>query len=328
MKDRLAAAAVLCALIALTFSAAEATESARSALVTCARIILPSLFPFFVLSGLLESLGLPERLGKNLSAPAERLFGVSGCGAAAMLVGLTGGYPLGAACAADLTAHGRIGREEAERLLGFCNNTGPAFLIGAVGGGVFHSASVGLLLYFSHVLAAILGGLILRKKQAGISSAPAPRIKAEPFSAAFPHAVSQAVSSVLIVCGYVVCFTVLLCLLDGRGLLSILAGHIAAACGLELHTAGALLYGFFEIGSAIARLQNAAATPENLSAAAAIIGWGGLSVHCQTAAVLSESALSLRFHCFGRLLSALLSCAIVYGVSRFLQALGILSLIL
>ena len=45
-----------------------------------------------------------------------------------------------------------IGKEEAERLLGFCNNSGPAFIVGAVGAGIFGSPSVGLALYGIHIL--------------------------------------------------------------------------------------------------------------------------------------------------------------------------------
>ena len=91
----------------------------------------------------------------------HRLFGVSGPGCAALILGLMAGYPLGAASAAGLVQRGEIKREEGERLLGFCNNSGPAFLLGAAGAGVFGSAKAGILLYISHVLAALTAGFLL-----------------------------------------------------------------------------------------------------------------------------------------------------------------------
>ena len=86
------------AMLALCFSGAAVMDSARAALSVCAGTILPSLFPFFVLSILLSRLGVPRRIGRRLSPLAGRLFGVSGAGLTALPVGLLGGYPMGAAC--------------------------------------------------------------------------------------------------------------------------------------------------------------------------------------------------------------------------------------
>ena len=315
MKNRLAIAGTLCALISLIFAAGAAADSARSAIGVCAQLILPSLFPFFVLSILLNKLGLPAKLGRRLEKIAQKLFGVSGSGMTALLIGLTGGYPLGAGYIADMLENGSIGRGEGERLLAFCNNSGPAFLIGAVGVGVFHSAQIGLFLYAVHAAAAVLAGLLLRKKQDAFpknEAAPSDL----PFSVAFPQAVRQAVSSVLAVCGFVVCFTVLIALLDVRGHFSLLATHLAAAGHMELQTARALLTGFWEIGSAVGAMQGLSPSPLNLCVSAAILGWGGLSVHFQTAAVLCDAELSMKKHLLGRLLSAGLSAALCLAACR------------
>ena len=142
----LAALAAVAAALALITCSAEAMDGARRSLALCAEVLIPSLFPFFVLSGLIQELGLPSRLGRLAAPGMHRLFGVSGPGCAALILGLMAGYPLGAASAAGLVQRGEIKREEGERLLGFCNNSGPAFLLGAAGAGVFGSAKAGILL--------------------------------------------------------------------------------------------------------------------------------------------------------------------------------------
>ena len=101
-------------------------------------------------------------LGERLSGFAEKAFRVSGAGCTALLLGLLGGYPLGAAYIAGLRESGAVGGEEAGHLLAFCNNSGPAFFLGALGTGVFGSPRLGLLLYAVHVCAALLTGLLLR----------------------------------------------------------------------------------------------------------------------------------------------------------------------
>ena len=311
MKNKFALTGTLCALAALIFSSRAVIESARYALGLCARLILPSLFPFFVLSILLGKLGLPQRLGRLLARPAEKLFGVSGAGASALFAGLTGGYPLGAAAVADMAAYGVIDEKEAGRLLAFCNNSGPAFLIGAVGVGVFSSPAAGLLLYTSHLLAALLTGLLLRGRSNDLHKSV--NIVTEiPFYVAFPTAVREAVTATLSVCGFVVCFTVLVGMLDARGYLSLAAERLAVLTGGQAQSIRALFTGFFELGSGVGALQGLALTPGHLALAAALVGWGGPSVHCQTAAVLCDCAADLRLHLLGRLLSAALSAALVY----------------
>ena len=311
MKNKFALTGTLCALAVLIFSSRAVIDSARYALGLCAGLILPSLFPFFVLSILLGKLGLPQRLGRLLARPAEKLFGVSGVGASALFAGLTGGYPLGAAAVADMAAYGVIDEKEAGRLLAFCNNSGPAFLIGAVGVGVFSSPAAGLLLYASHLLAALLTGLLLRRRSNDLHKS-VNIVMETPFYVAFPAAVREAVTATLSVCGFVVCFTVLVGMLDARGYLSLAAERLAALTGGQVQSIRALFTGFFELGSGVGALQGLALTPGHLALAAALVGWGGLSVHCQTAAVLCDCAADLRLHLLGRLSSAALSAALVY----------------
>lgn len=308
MKEKLTGAAVAAALVALCFSGQAVMDAARGALAVCAGTILPSLFPFFVLSILLSRLGVPQRLGRRLAPLAGRLFGVSGAGLTALPVGLLGGYPMGAACVAELLGLREIERDEAERLLLFVNNSGPAFLIGAVGAGVFGSTKAGFLLYGAHAAAAVLTGLLFSRP--GSSSSPVEQKPGEAFAAAFPAAVRQAVSAVLTVCGFVVCFSVLLGLLESRGLFSLL--------GISTPERRVLASGLFEIGSAVGAMRGLSLSPAHLSLAAGVLGWGGLSVHCQTAALFADSEISLRRHMLGRLCSALLSALVAGALAPLL----------
>ena len=133
-------------LISLLIRPGAAQAAVRDAIVTCGGLIIPSLFPFFVAVGLLTRLGATDGLSKMLAPICMRLFGVSGSGAAAFITGITAGYPIGAAHIAELHKNGAVSSDEAGRLLIFCNNSGPAFIIGAAGIGVFGSVKAGLFL--------------------------------------------------------------------------------------------------------------------------------------------------------------------------------------
>lgn len=310
---------VLCALAmfaALIVSAQAVAASCRDALRLCGEVIIPSLFPFFVMSLLLNKLGLPQLVSSVLAPAAGRLFGVSGAGASALIIGLTGGYPLGAAYIADMLSSGVIARREGERLLAFCNNSGPAFIMGAVGAGVFASARVGVYLYITHILAAVLTGVIMRLLARGeeISAPGKTEARSAPasFGEALPEAVRGAVSAVLNVCGFVVAFSVLVGVLDREGFFSLAVGRIAALTGWELRWTRALLTGLLELGGGVGAMHGLGISPANLALAAFLVGWGGVSVHFQTASVIAESGIKGALHFAGRLISACIGGVIAY----------------
>ena len=292
MNRKLAVTAALCAMAALIFSAKEAAAACLNALELCGRMIIPALFPFFVLSILLNRLGLPGMLGKVFAPFASRLYGISGAGASALLIGLTGGYPLGAAYIADMERQGSITASEGERLLGFCNNSGPGFFLGVCGTAVFGSARAGAYLYLIHVGAALVTGILLRR-DLGLPRRKAVSRQRAPFdlAAALPAAVQGSFAAVGSVSAFVIFFMVLLRLLS-------LVPALAALPPLPR----AALFGFMEMTNGVNALP---ATRTGFVLCAAIMNWGGLSVQAQTRALLAGSALSARRCVIGKAVQAL-----------------------
>ena len=68
----------------------------------------------------------------------------------------------GAKVSKDLYNSGLCSKIEAERLIAFTNSSGPLFIIGAVGTGMFLDAKIGLLLFITHFFASITVGLIFK----------------------------------------------------------------------------------------------------------------------------------------------------------------------
>lgn len=303
----LAGAAIFAALLIYPLDAASA---AKSALSLCAELIVPSLFPFFVAAITLSELGFADMLGMLLSPAAAKLFGVSGKGATAFFVGITGGYPLGAAYIAELYKSETVSRAEAERLLPFCSNSGPAFIIGAVGVGIFSSSAVGIFLYAVHIAAAIVGGIIFGGEPVDRKNDCLSRNIG--FASALTEAVKRSVTSILYVCGFVVAFSVFVELLQGFGPFSELSAMLSGAFGCELSWGKALLRGIFELGSGVGAMSGLALLPENLALAAFLLGWGGFSVHFQTFSLLRDTDIKTARYMIGRLIIALIAAIIAY----------------
>lgn len=277
-------------LVLLLLDSSGARSAMQMALLLCLRSVIPSLFPFLVVSSLLLSLGFGELVSRPLEGLMRPLFGIGGAGASALILGLVGGYPVGAKTAADLCRAGSLSKAEAERLLAFCNNSNPAFLISVLGLGIFGSARVGVWLWLIHLLSALLTGLLFRRTSRPIPSAPRRRGEMPSpvsFSAALVGSVQGALSAILNICAFVTFFYVLVQPLKALG-----------------GTAGTLLVGFTELFSVTPLLS-----PDRTGfvLAAGLVGWGGLSVLCQTMAVLSGSGLSAKNCLRGKAVQGILS---------------------
>ncbi|MBU5436322.1 nucleoside recognition domain-containing protein [Pseudoflavonifractor sp. MSJ-37] len=313
-RDLILGAGVLCAALALLLYPTEAMEGAKQGLRLCYNVIIPSLFPFFVLSALVVELGLAAGLGRMLEGIMRPLFRVDGVCASAFVLGAIGGYPVGAKTAIDLYQQGMCSKTEAERLLAFCNNSGPAFILGVVGTGVFSSGRVGLLLYLTHAAASLCVGILFRfYKGAGGRAAGTgvrPQFQAKRFPAALTRSVQSAASSALNICAFVVFFTVTIRLLSLSGAMAALSGALSVLPGLDRVWAERLLTGLLEISSGVWTLSGDGPLPGRLSMAAFLLGWAGISVHCQVLSFLGESGLSAKTYLAGKALHGILASAL------------------
>jgi len=227
------------------------------------------------------------------------LFRLPGSAGSAVLLGLVGGYPIGARTTAELYQTRRLTRDEAQRLLTFCNNSNPVFLISVLGCGVFGSVRTGVWLWLIHVVSAMLTGLLLARCGTAASRI-SPLLPAPPepsFCAALVRSVREAAGGMLSLCAFVVLFYVL-------------ASPLAALGGRW----GPLLVGFVELFSLTPLLT---ADTFGFVLAAACSGWGGLSVLFQTAAVLEGSRLSLRPCLAGKAVQGALSAVLAAILSGY-----------
>ncbi len=315
VRDALLGVVLVLAAVSLVVWPQQSMEAASAGLGLCANVIIPSLFPFFVLSGLVVELGLAGYVGRVLERVMVPLFRVPGCCASALALGFIGGYPVGARTAIHLYETGFCSKTEAERLLAFCNNSGPAFILGVVGAGVFRDSRVGALLYLAHVLASVCVGLMFRfykwrEGSGSVGRSPHPPIGARRLSAAFTDTVKNAFLSTLNICAFVLFFTVVIRMLTASGVLPALAkglGILLAPFGMTEEWGRRLLMGVLELTSGVWSLTGEGSLSGRLSMAAFMLGWAGISVHCQVLSFLGDSGLSVGAYLTGKLLHGGLS---------------------
>ena len=320
-RDFVLGIALLCAGTALVLYPTQSMDAGRQGLQLCFNVIFPSLFPFFVLSSLVVELGMARYLGQALERVMLPLFRVGGPGISALVLGFVGGYPVGARTAIRLYETKQLTKSEVQRLLAFCNNSGPAFILGVVGTGVFGSGTVGLLLYFVHMAASVCVGLLFRFYGNPATERPltsqAPQFQAVRFSHAFTSSIKNSFSSVLNICAFVVFFSVLIRLLSLCGIMEAAARLLTALpLHLDLTMAQHLLVGLVEISSGVVGLIGEGTIGERISMASFMLGWAGLSVHCQVLSFLADSDLSSFSYLLGKALHGLLSALFTAGLMR------------
>ena len=260
--------------IGLLLYPAEAAQAVRDGLVICGTSVIPALFPFFVLTKFFLGGKRSHTSGKASEAVMRRCFGLGGACMSPLLLSFVGGYPIGAASVAEQYRSGRISKDEAERLLLFCNNSGPAFFLGVIGTVVLSSVKAGLVLYAAHVLAALCCGALLRENTP--RSAVLRKLQpAEPAEGGFLQAVSSSCSALLQISGLILFFSVVLALLEACGIFRLLCRLLP---GIPAQTLRAMLCGVFELSGGVIRLQGCDGAAV---LCAFLMGWGGLCVHLQ-----------------------------------------------
>ena len=282
----------------LIVAPADCLSGASRGLDLCFKIIIPSLFPFFVCSKLLIECGFAQVIGKWCSFFMRPIFNVPGCGSFAFVLGIISGYPVGAKCALELYEENNCTRAEAERLICFCNNSGPLFIIGSVAIGMLYSQLAGIILYVAHILSAISVGIVFRfyklNEKMTLKCASfriSQRHTKKTIGEALSSAISQSVELTLYVCGFITFFSALLVILERFGIIEIFS-YIFKIFGATPEVATALSYGFFEISNGIIRLSTLQIGSLKLVLISIILAWSGISVILQVTGIIAKSGLS------------------------------------
>ncbi|MDR0890104.1 MAG: sporulation protein [Oscillospiraceae bacterium] len=293
----------------------DASAGALEGLRLCGSAVIPALLPFFVISRLFVTLRIGGRSGKRADFLMRSFFGVSGSCAPALLISFVGGYPVGVSTLVSLYQSGRVSKQDAQRALVFCNNSGPAFFVGIVGGTVFGNVKIGLILYLIHCLTALLAGALTAQQAAPLlrvhRSEDAQRA---PFAQVFLRAISDSCAALLQICTLVVFFSSMLYLLRNTGILQLLCTPLRTV--LPQSAAQSLLSGSMELSTGILSISALLSRELAFVLCAFMLGWGGLCVHFQAMSLWQPAGLHPQGYFLQKLLHGLLSALFALAYSR------------
>ncbi len=274
-------------MIALIFDGRTAIEGAADGIEICMHAVIPSLFPFFIVSILLTS--TLTSIPSYLLFPIGRLCGMRQGTEHLLLIGLLGGYPVGAQSVMQAYSQEQLTKKEAERLLGFCSNAGPAFIFG-IAGSLFSCFKTVWILWAVHILSALVVGAVLPDRHTGTVD-PGSQSQID-----LSAAVAKALRITATVSGWIILFRVLIAFLE-HWFLWLLPQWLQKLC-----------IGMLELANGCQSLTQMQSEPVRFILSAVILGLGGVCVGMQTISVTGDFGTGMYFP--GKLMQGLCSLAL------------------
>lgn len=304
------------ALIIIILSRPDATfQYAYEGLYQWASKMVPTLFPFMMISSIMVYSGADLELGHMLSHVMKKLYRYSSYGLYAIFMGFFCGFPMGAKVVSDLYENKKICRSEAETLLAFCNNIGPAYFAGIIIP-MLHECGYHNALPFLFGMYGIpaVYGIVMGRRHTAITfpdAQPPDEIRDTPDTSGLSLAASLKKSCV-----------------DNTQSLIILGGYITFTNAFRIFldfmplSSGSrnVLSSFLEIIGGVQAIYTTALLPERkVFWIMTALCFGGISCIMQTSSFLEKSGLSILGYLKHKVFLTLISAAYYFVITGLLS---------
>lgn len=267
-------------------------EGVRRGLSLSATQVIPSLYPFILLTTLFKALSHGSKNARRLSLAA----------------GFLSGYPLGAKVIAEHYA--RDNHFPSQAMLVICNNPSPAYMISFVGLESLGHPYLGFMMYTAILTGNLITGILISCFYFHQKRTPEPlslRAQSEPQPSLLLDRVFQDTFATIVrICGY------------------LLAASIAAAFiqkfSLLPPLFQSLLTGCLEMTAAIETLAPLSIPLSiKMPLMAGLISFGGFSVFAQTGSMIAGSHLSIKKYITNKAIAATIASSVMYVLLRIFQ---------
>lgn len=285
-------------------------------LVLWAYKILPALLPFFFLTKLLSYTNFTDKIGKILSPITYKLFGVGGVAGYIYIMSILSGYPVGAKLTADLYQNGTISIGQAHTITSFTSTSGPLFIIGTVGIGMFGNQKIGIILLISHLVSAFINGLLYRCKTDNNVNSINFQHTGNNF---LQESMLNSITSILVVGGFVAIFYMGLKLITYLNLF-VIPTWLLNKLGVPSDISTSILSGLTEVTTGANILSTTSINPSiKTIILSGLISFGGLSIHAQSYCFLKNFDMPYRTFLKQKVTHACLSMLVTLFITLFIK---------
>ncbi len=308
--------AFLCSIIIIMPQASA--SGVITGLKFCSEILIPSLFPFMVLSSLIIKTGLSEKTGEFFSPIIKNLFHLPSCTAATIILSLIGGYPTGAIGVNELYRQKKITQKQAEQMLLFTVCAGPAFVLNAVCAQFSSNKIIGPIILTSQIISAIflgaISGIFYKESTSKVENNPKPQQCS--LSTALVKSCLDAANAMFNMCAFVILFSALLNIINQSFFIDIIF-KIFDFFNISASIINIIIPVILEVTNGCVAIINNRAPTELLAFA---IGWAGICVHFQIFSITETIKFSKAKFILCRAIHGVLSTIITHFLFLFFSA--------
>jgi len=294
---------LLSLLIAIILSPAKFINAGLNGISAWAFNVLPAVLPFMIISSLLINTGIIERVCFPLSKPFVKIYNTSPYSFYVFFISILSGYPVGSKMIADLYEQNKITQTDAFRMSSFCSNSGPMFIVGSVGVGMLFSATAGYVILLSHIISALINGLLYRNlkiknKRSDIAITSLP-------SLSFGDIIENSCRSILNVGTIIMFFFIII------EFVSILISFLPA-------NVQSVIFGIVEITKGAKSISSCYKTKMATILSSAVISFGGLSTAFQSISLLKRVKMPLSIFILQKFTQGIFAFLVAFALCVFL----------
>ncbi|MBD5632636.1 MAG: hypothetical protein HDP34_05350 [Clostridia bacterium] len=271
-----------------------------------AECVLPSLFPFMIITLIFVKTGMAEKASLPLKK-VTGIFNLPPAAAPVFVLSVFSGYPAGSRVLSEFYENGSLTKTDCKKLSYLASTSGPLFIVGSVGFKMFQDKLAGIKILIAHVFAVTVISLIIAlfsKK-----SEPAAKPRRIPDDNVLYNTFYGAVISVTVAGGFIAFFYVVATFFADFNLLYPLQKLLSLF--VDEKTASALCLGLIEATTGCRALAQISGGKLQIASAGFLITFGGVSILLQQLSYLIKAGVSPVRFIAAKLLQAALCFAIL-----------------
>ncbi|MBR6509244.1 MAG: hypothetical protein IKT38_01390 [Clostridia bacterium] len=263
-------------------------EATIKSILICGRVIIPSFLPFIACVLFISNSNALN--GLNFLNPITiKIFKLDTENFLIFLLSFIGGYPIGAKLLNNAVENKKISPESAGKMLLYCTNAGPAFIVSAVGSEILGSQKAGIILLVSHILSGIIIRFLAFPLTV-LSNQTKQKTTLPNTADNFVLSVTEASKSVFSICIYVILFGGI------NAYIISLSEKIVFLKTINL---------FLEVTNGITQTRN-------IYIISFLLGFGGIAVWCQIMSIAKNLNFNVLKFSFFRILQGGISVLITF----------------
>lgn len=291
------------------------SSGVKSGLDCCINVLIPSMFPFMIVSSMISLSGIEFKLKKFLGNAIKFLLYLPASTAPAIIISMFGGYPIGAYAVKNLYKRREINKEQLNRMMCFCVNSGPAFIISMVGESLLGDHKVGISMFLIQVLFSlsigIICGIIARIKKVEFYQADSiSKTTGFDFGNLIIDSCDATCKSMIKMCSLIILFFGIISTAKGLGVIDFISQKISVRFGIESNV-------FYTVLISLIEVTHSCITAKNFKLPIWVYSWalgfGGICTHMQIASELKGLPFKYKKFLLTRIMNGAIT-AILSGI--------------